>query len=168
MPAETGAPGPAGVTRSLSVDVVVADELRQPVVNAIRRYRAACRQLYAVLLLSQQAGAEIVETDEVLRVLPKNEAAKAVLASALGKGGKALGYELRDWFRQELYPQSLSFVWDSARRDVAAVWTAADPEHPRATRGYLALQGARGIAQFARRGLGFPLATARPKLAGHT
>jgi len=58
-------------------------------------------------------------------------------------------------------------VLDSARRDLHVAWTSGDPEHPKASRGYLALQGARGIAQFNRRGIGFPVATAKPVFQDH-
>jgi hypothetical protein len=62
----------------------------------------------------------------------------------------------------------MSFVWDSCRRDVMAVWSSKDPDYPAASRGWLALQGARGVAMFMRHGISFPVATARPKLANHT
>ena len=156
------------VQRSLSLDVFAPDECRQSVLNSIRRYRASCRQLFAVYLLSQQAGSTIRDDGDSLRVIPNGQAAKACLEAAMGKAGKAAAYELRDWFRAELYPGSMSFVWDSARRDVQTIWSSGDPEFPRASRGYLALNGARNLAQFQRRGIGFPVVTARPKLNGHT
>lgn len=179
------------VNRNLSLDVYLPSEERdqyQQVLGSIRRYRAACRQLYSTLLLGQQAGATITESEENgLRVTPANDRAKLVLAAAMGsakiekgekvKGegqqylvnvGAAMAYELRQLFFAELYPNAKSFVWDSARRDVQTAWTAADPEHPRATRGWLTLQGARGPAQFNRRAIGLPVATARPKLSGNT
>jgi hypothetical protein len=69
---------------------------------------------------------------------------------------------------REQWPTALSFVWDSLRRDVVTVWTSKDPEFTKANRGWLALQGARGVAQFNWRGIGFPRATARPKLDKHS
>jgi hypothetical protein len=75
---------------------------------------------------------------------------------------------MRDWFLRHLYPTAMSFIWDACRRDVLAVWSSKDPEYPATSRGWLALQGARGVAMFMRRGIGFPAATARPKLANHT
>lgn len=174
------------VTRSLTVDVFAPDEQRQSVLNDIRRYRACCRQCYAVLLLSQTAGGRIEEQDESLRVVPDSNRAKVVALAALQRadlergervkgegqafsvrGGTALAYELREYVLRELWPDVLSFVWDSIRRDVTTVWTSKDPEHTRANRGWLALQGARGLAQFNYRGIGFPRATGRPKLDGH-
>jgi hypothetical protein len=118
---------------------------------------------------------------------PNNDRAKLVLALALdsanvtrgtkvkGEGqrfelqvGASAGYEMRDWFLRHLYPTAMSFVWDSCSRDVMTVWSSKDQQYPAATRGWLALQGARGVAMFMRRGIGFPVATARPKLANHT
>lgn len=179
------------LNRNLSIEVYLPAESRdqyQAVLNSIRRYRAACRQLYSTLLLGQQAGATITESeDNGLRITPQNDRAKLVLGAALGsakiekgekiKGegqqylvniGAALAYELRSLFFAELYPEARSFVWDSARRDVQTAWTARDPEHPKASRGWLTLQGARGPAQFNRRAIGLPSATARPVLAGNT
>ena len=172
------------VTRSLTIDLFA--DGRQAILNSIRRYRAGCRELYAALLLGQIAGAEILATDDSIHLKPSSDAAKLALAAAVGaaritKGekvrgqgqeysvrvGSGLAYELRAWWFEQLYPDSLSFVWDSARRDVTVVWKAGDPEHPQASRGWLAMQGARGVAQFQRRGIGFPVATARPKLAAH-
>jgi hypothetical protein len=63
-------------------------------------------------------------------------------------------------------PKSMRF--DSIRRDVTTVWNSLDPEYTKAKRGWLALQGARGVAQFNWRGIGIPQATGRPKLDGYT
>ena len=153
--------------RSLSIDLFAPDEQRQAILNSIRRYRACCRDVYATLLLSQAAGAAIEEVDEQLRVTPNGERAKLILAAAMDKGGKALAYECRDLVLKHLWPTAFSFVWDSIRRDVVTVWTSKDPEFNRASRGWLALQGARNVAQFNWRGIGCPLATAKPVLIGH-
>lgn len=175
------------VTRSVSIDLFVPDEQRQSVLNSVRHYRLCCRDVYAALLLAQTAGAEIEDIEGAMRLKPQSDQAKLALAAALGvaritpgdreKGngqsftvnvGSAMAYECRAWVLQQLFPTAMSFVWDSLRRDVVTVWTSRDPEHTQATRGWLALQGARGVAQFQRRGIGFPTATARPKLAGNT
>ncbi len=172
--------------RSLKIDLFATDEQRQPVLNSIRRYRHAARQCYAALLTAQVAGASLVETSETLSLKPDNDRAKIVLAAALdhakitkgekvkGEGtpyavsaGSGAGYEMREWFLRDLMPTAMSFVWDSCRRDIVTVWTSRDPEHVRASRGWLAMQGARGTAQFMRRGIGFPVATGRPKLTHH-
>lgn len=174
--------------RSVTLDLSVSDDHYQPVLDAIRRYRMCCRQVYAAVLLGETAGAEITDGEASLRLTPRSERAKVTLGAALGSAsitkqeqtgtrgegagfkvnvGKGLGYECRSWVLQELYPTALSFVWDSIRRDVTTVWTSGDPEFPKAKRGWLALQGARGVAQFHWRGIGFPVATARPKLSGH-
>ena len=172
--------------RTTVFDLIGSDENCQAVLGSIRRYRHACREMYGVLLAAFAAGAEIVD-EEKLSLKPDNDRATVVLAAAMGRvaitkesgdkgegnrfslsAGKALGYEMRTWFLQDLCPGFMSFVWDSAKRDVTTVWTSGDPEFPKAKRGWLALQGARGIAQFQRRGIGFPLATGRPALGGYT
>lgn len=172
--------------RSLSLEVFVADELRQRVINSVRAYRAACRQCYGVLLACQAAGGEVIQTEETVQLKPASDAAGAVMAAAvkgavtktlLGKrkgvsytvkGGKGLAYDLRTYVLQDLLPSALGFVWDSLRRDIITVWQSRDPEFPKASRGWLALQGVRGIAQFQRRAIGCPVATAKPKLTGDT
>jgi len=173
--------------RSTTFEVYNQD-LRQEILNSIRRYRAACRQCYGVLLLARAAGAEIEIKDESLRVKPKLDNSKIGLASLLGvakiekteKGPRGSGqgyavnvgagdaYELRQYFFDQLYPEAKSFVWDSMRRDITTVWNSRDPEFGNASRGWLALQGARGIAQFNWRGIGLPTATAKPRLVGHS
>ena len=171
------------VQRSVTLDVFATDERRQDVLNSIRKYRAVCRQVYATLLLAQTAGASVEEHETGPRLKPDGDGSKLALAAALGsakiergkktKGegqeykvqiGSGLAYELREYVRKELWPTALSYVWDSIRRDVTTVWTSKDPEHTQAKRGWLALQGARGIAQFNWRGIGIPVATGRPKL----
>lgn len=163
-----GLEGMESLQRSTTIDVIPPDHQRQAIIAAIRRYRAACRQLFAAVALAQQAGAEIQEHGEGVRVKPSNEKAKQLLTLAMDKEGKAFAYELRTWFLEALYPDCLSFVWDSARRDVATRWSAKDPEFTRAGRGWLVLQGARRLAEFNRLGIGMPRATARPQLDGHT
>jgi hypothetical protein len=168
-------PAAAQEARSLRLDLAVdGDQRYQPILDSIRRYRAACRQLFAVLGLAQAATARIEEAQSSLRLQPASDAAKLALAAALGaaridKGervrgegqsyqvqvGSGLGYELRDYFQQSLYPDALSFVWDSARRQVISHWTAGDAEFPQASRGWLVLQGGRGLAEFRRVGIEF-------------
>jgi hypothetical protein len=85
-------------SRSTTIDVFVPNEQRQTVLNSIRRYRALCRNSYAILLLAQAAGAT-VEHDaekEELSVKPDGERSKGILSLAMRKEGKALAYELRD------------------------------------------------------------------------
>jgi len=170
--------------RSLSLEIWPPADKKQAVLDGIRRYRMACRKVFSVLGLAQTAGATVTD-DGTLK--PSSDSGKLVAACAIdatvpevvngekGEGnrytlkiGKGFAYEMRTWFLQELFPTALSFVWDSARRDCTTAWTSRDPEFPTASRGWLAMQGTRGFAQFRRRGIGFPPATARPKLAGHT
>jgi hypothetical protein len=173
--------------RSITIDVIPPEGLRAPILASIARYRAACRQLYATLLLAQQAGATIEEREGAVRVTPGSDRAKLALAAAMGTAriergerirgegqgyqvriGSSFGYEMRELFLQELYPAAKSFVWDSARRDISTAWTAKDPEFPQASRGWLSLQGKRGPAQFTRRAIGIPVNTGRPKLSERT
>ncbi|MDE2102663.1 MAG: hypothetical protein KGL39_35795 [Patescibacteria group bacterium] len=173
-------------TRSLTIDIFAPDDDRQTVLNSIRRYRAACREVYGCLLCAQAAGAHIEydkEKDQI-QVNPSGHAGAAVLAAVRGqveavkgqtgegmlytvRGGAGLGYDLRQYVLQHLLPSSLSFVWDSLRRDVVKVWTSRDPEFTKARRGWLALQGSRGVAQFNWRGIGIPVSTGRPQLGAH-
>lgn len=175
------------VQRSMTFDLLPpTPEIKQQTVASIKRYRAACAKLYATLLLAQQAGATITEHEDGVRVTPDNDRAKLLLAEALGAAvntrgdkvrgqgqswvvnvGLVLGYEMRQWFFDELYPEARAFVWDAARRDMETVWKSKDPEFPKASRGWLALQLARQPAKFWRRGIGFPLLTARPQLHEH-
>lgn len=171
-------------SRSMKIDLFVADNLRQPVLDSIRRYRAACRKMFSLLGLSQTAGANL---DENGRIKPKTDQAKIIAACSLGtatsevsygkkgegnnylvKIGKISNYEMRPWFFEELYPTARGFVFDSARQDITVAWNALDPEITKATRGWLTMQGERGFAQFRRRGIGLPATTAKPELHNHT
>jgi hypothetical protein len=161
-------------TRSLSLDVFVpvADRERLlPLVrDSLKRYRAAARHMFAIAFAAQAAGGKIEEHAKGLRLTPDSEAAKNILAEIFSKRGKAPLYELREYVLHELGPQLpeggpawLSFVWDSLRATCWDFWKAKDPELG-AQRGWLALQGARRLAQCAYIGIQFPQATARPKL----
>lgn len=175
--------------RSLKLEIYLSAEqadLLQPVRDSIRRYRAACRQMYALLFAAEAAGAVIEQDDKGVRLSPRTNNARIALAAALGtnrvekgekekgKGqsftvwcGAASAYDMRNWFFEQLYPAAKSFVWDSARRDVTTAWSAKDPKLPKANRRWLSLQGARGVAKFERRAIGCPVATAKPQLTGH-
>jgi hypothetical protein len=146
----------------------VDDATRNQAINAVRRYRAYCREVFAVGLLAETAGAKIVETEDGdIRVQPDSDRAKATLAALMMKDGKAHLYQLRQHVLETLYPTARSFVWDSLRRDVSTRWCARDPEFGKASRGWLTLQGARDVARFNGMGIGFPQATAHPKLEDH-
>jgi len=179
------------VSGGKTMRVHVADELHWPVVQSVRRYRDALRKMFAALDAGHALAATLAARDDGSCVLtPHNDEAKIALAvafggarikrlpKALGPNGKpvregshfdvavgsASAYELRNWFRAILYPSAKSFVWDSARALIVERWRALDPE-VRATRGFLTMQGARQLAQFWRRGMCLPLATARPRFA---
>lgn len=179
------------VQRSLRVDLQLPQEIQDSlprILSSIRQYRAALRHNYGILVEAHDAAGEIEWTDDNVRVTPANAAARVIAGLATrqatltrtepatrvrGAGdtytvqiGRGAVYELRAELQRQL-PTVLSFVIDSARRDIQTAWTARDPEYPRATRGWLTLQGARGSARFARRGIGHPVATARPQLNGY-
>src|SRR5712692_5746428 len=87
---------PDDIVRSMTFDVFVPDEQRQPVLNSIRKYRAVCRQCYAALLLAQTAGAELHEdTDRGPRLNPDGDRSKLVLAAALGSARIERGERVR-------------------------------------------------------------------------
>ena len=175
--------------RSLKLELYLPDdqsEMLQPVRDSIRRYRAACRKMFAVLFAAEAAGAEIVANDKGVSLRPRGNNSRIAMAAALGservekgekiKGrgqsytvwtGAATAYDMRDWFFESLYPDAKSFVWDSARRDVSTAWSAKDPDVPKVDRRWLSLQGARGVARFDRRAIGCPVATAKPSLSKH-
>lgn len=156
------------MNRSFSLKLFCQDEKQYvPVRDSIKRYRASLRGIYAALACAQQAASRIEISEEDLRVVPDSDNAVQILEKMFGKTGKALGYQCRDWFLKELYPNAMSFVWDSARRDLVTAWTSKDPEHTKVTRGWLLLQGGRGFSRFMHRGIGFPQATARPKFDKH-
>ena len=175
------------VQRSVTFDLLPpSPEVRSAAVQSIRRYRKACQKMYAMLTLAQQAGARIEDHEAGVRVTPDNDRAKLILAETVGgatiergdkvrgqgqawvvRVGATLGYEMRPWFFEELYPQARAFVWDSARRDMEVIWKAKDPEFTKASRGWLNLQLVRQPARFMRRAIGFPRLTARPRLEAH-
>src|SRR5437867_10712913 len=93
------------VNRSLRVDLVLPQEIRQSVIDGIRLYRACCRQCYSVLLLAQTCGGVIEDHPEKgIRIREQNKISKAILALAMRKRGKALAYELRNYVLRELWP----------------------------------------------------------------
>lgn len=155
------------ISRSLPIKLSVDDELYRPIVNSIRLYRHLCRDVFGIVALAEFAGAAVEYLDDEIRIKPNSEKSKKLLEVAFDKSGKALAYQLREWVLREQAPNWLSFVWDSLRRDVAVKWTAKDPEFTKVSRHWLMLQGARQTARFQRVGIGFPVATARPKLDGH-
>lgn len=182
------------VTRTLKINVWLREEdseSYQRIISSIREYRAALRHCYGILAASRAAGASISWSEDNCTLKPN--AAPGLLIAALatdqakvtkdqpqpgearvrGEGdsytvqiGRGACYEIRTELSRML-TNSMSFVIDSARRDLHTAWTAGDPEHPKASRGWLTLQGSRGLAQFNNRGIGFPMATAKPKFGDH-
>jgi hypothetical protein len=155
--------------RSVRLDVVVSNEKYRETIDSIRLYRMLCRKAFSVCLMSEIAGAQLIFR-ETAPALQPTKAARDILATAFCKDGAAHFYQLREWILNE---ESVagggswrSFVWDSLRLDVSSLWRSRDPSIP-LTRGYLALQGERGVARFRNRGIGFP-AQQRPTLSGHS
>lgn len=156
--------------RSLCVELVLPEGVaKKPIIDSIRQYRTGCRKLYGVLCAAYAAGAQIEVSEDDIKLTPSSESTKSILATMLGAEGacKAHGYALKDYFQQYLYPNAQFFVWNQAQRDISSVWNSCDPEFPTASRGWLALQGTRGIAQFRRRGIGIS-SNGGPKLHEHT
>jgi hypothetical protein len=143
--------------RSVTIDLIPPDDRYKDVINHIRQYRATAKQCYAILLMAQTAGADLnFSKDGTFSLKPNSKRSKKLMELAFDKAGKALAYELREYVLQHLIQGFHSFVWDSIRRDITQVWVSKDQEFNNASRGWLALQGARGIAQFNHRGIGFP------------
>jgi hypothetical protein len=156
------------------------------VINAVRKYRACARQMFAIGMLSMSAGSKIEIHDDDIRVATEKGRSAEILQALFGKGGKGMLYSMRQWFlgperRTCKFPTEVpvseseaqwssaeSFVWDSCRRDVVNRWNSKDPEFTKASRGWLTLQGARGMARFNNIGIGFPVLTAKPKMTNHT
>lgn len=127
------------------------------VLRSIRRYRACCREVFAVAMLAETAGADVEDREDGdFRITPRHDRSKAVLAALMEKDGKAHLYQVRQYVREVLFPTSRSFVWDSIRREVSARLRSKDPQHRNATREWLGLQGARAFARFNRIGIAFP------------
>jgi hypothetical protein len=117
--------------------------------------------------MSEIAGSTIKYDEKGVSVVPNSESSRRILTETFDKEGKYHLYQLRNFVRNDLAPTWMSFVWDSLRGDVSSRWKARDPEITKATKGWLVLQGARGLSMFTRIGIGFPSAVARPKIEGH-
>jgi transposase len=152
------------VKRSTKFEVFVTEKYKD-IIGSIRLYRALCRKAFTACAMAEMAGASISVKDDDLVVSPNGEASKNILKEAFGKDGKSHLYQLRTWIKSEEAPSLMSFVWDSLRKDVSSLWLARDPKI-KATRGWLVLQGARGMALFQRRGIAFP-SQQNPKLNQH-
>ena len=153
--APTGAGRELFVKRSVKIDVIPPDNKRREVINSIRLYRAACRKAYTACSNAEMAGAEIIMGDDDIQIKPNSDNAKQILELAFGVTGKAHLYQLRVWIR-DLHPTWMSIVPESIHRDIVSPrWRAKDPEFPKATRGYLTLNGARAHASFMRVGIYF-------------
>ncbi len=174
--------------RSVTFDVFLGDEQKEKyreIIASIRAYRAIARQVYSGFAILQAAGAEVLEVigkDRLpdIRVKPNFEKARLLSEQLFEKVGKRPLYEMRDWINaiapqmvDEKAPDGstklrwLAFVGDGLRDFVFQRWKAGDPEFPKASRGWLTLQGSRGLGQFNNAAISFPQLTARPKFEGH-
>lgn len=163
------------LNRSLKIDLILPEEskhLYRPILNSIRKYRAVARKLFSACAMAEMAGASIITEEKKgesnIKVKPDNEASRLILANAFGTDGKAHLYQLRSYVRKDLATEWHSFVWDNVRQDVSSRWSSPDPEFSKAKRGWLVTQGARALARFMHIGIGFPIATANPKMDAHT
>jgi hypothetical protein len=175
MPTKKAGKTVDSLNRSLKIDLALPEQskhLYKPILNSIRKYRATARKLFTACAMAEMAGASIVleknkKGEDDIKIKPDNEASKLILANSFGMDGKAHLYQLRSFVREELAPEWHSFVWDSLRQDVSSRWTSPDPEFSKAKRGWLVTQGARALARFMHIGIGFPIATGRPKMDSH-
>jgi hypothetical protein len=158
------------MVRSTKIQIIPPADRRQEILDSIRLYRHVCRQIFAASALAEIAGGTIgwseKNGEKFLNISTERESIKNLLKEVYGGEHSLHLYELRNFVRSDLAPNFLSFVWDSARRDVSSRWIARDPEI-KATRGWLTVQGARGLAFFNHIGIGCPRATARPDLHEH-
>jgi hypothetical protein len=153
------------ITRSIKVDLFCPKDQYQVILNSIRKYRAIARQMFCISAMAEISGGSV--NPESGTITPNSEQSKMMLETVFGKIGKAHLYEMRDFVKGDLAPEWLSFVWDSLRTTVSQRWQARDPSI-KATRGYLVDQGARSLGFFRNIGIGFPQATGRPKIEGHS
>lgn len=145
-----------GGLRSTRFDLVVPDDKYKEVINSIRLYRAICRKTFSACAMAEMAGASIEVMDSSITLSPNKEAARNILKTVFNTDDRGNHlYQLRDFILNEEAPSWMSFVWDSMRKDVSSLWYAKDPKI-KASRGWLLMQGARGVGIFQRRGIGFP------------
>lgn len=126
--------------RSVKIDVNSSEDQYKVIINLIKTYRIACRQLYSVLAMSEIAVSEHVIDEKGISVKPNKDS----------------NHQLLTWIKnptrrdiiEELLPGYLSAVWDGVKRDVESRWKSKDPAFPSATRGYLTINGVRDFALF--------------------
>lgn len=147
--------------RSIKLDIIAPADMRQKIIMSIRHYRTVCRQVYSACAMAKMASAAVQFTGDTITVKPLPNSETELLTAVFGRNPQ------RTLTKNDMLPTALSFVWDSARRDVQSRWAARDPEFVKATRGWLTLNGARDFARFNRIGIGCPVATANPKFEEH-
>lgn len=161
------------MTRSMKIDVFLPkekEEFYKRIISSIRLYRSVCRQLFCAGTMAEIATATIErgsKKDADAIIAKPGKTADDLMSETLGGKTSNKFYGGREWVLRELAPTWLSFVWDAVRRDIDSRWKAPDPEFTKAKRGYLVMQGARGLAMFQHIGIGMPQTTARPKLHEH-
>lgn len=146
------------MNRSIKIDAIPPQELRQQIINSIRQHRFACKQLYSVLTISELVSAKSEINDQGVKIIPDRD---HQLLTYIKNPERAV-------IKNELLPTAMSFVWDSCKGAVETCWKSKDVEFPKATRGYLTLNGARDIAFFNRIGIACPRLTAKPKFEEHS
>lgn len=143
--------------RSATFDIIPPKGLLKEILESIYRYRAMCRKVFSACAMSEIAGSSVIIKKGNLSVKPNGKKAQRILKDAFGMDGKAHLYQARSWVLDE-NPTWMSRVWDSLRRDVSSRWSARDPEFTTARRGWLVMQGSRGLAFFRRVGIGIAAA----------
>lgn len=146
------------MNRSIKIDIISPPEMRSKIIASIRQHRFACRQFYSLLTLSELAGAKSEMNEDVVKIIPDKE---HQFLTYIKNPERAV-------IKNELLPTAMSFVWDSCKGAVETCWKSKDVEFPKATRGYLTLNGARDIAFFNRIGIACPRLTAKPKFEEHS
>lgn len=146
---------------SVHFDVFILEpdkDKRIAMYQAIRQdfalFRGAARKAASCLIMSQAAGCEIDLNEKEVRLTPDSDKSKSILLSVFGPpilGGEAkrFGYPMRPWIKS-MMPNFKADMADAALSAVVSWYTNADQQFPKATKGWLALQGARRPPMFDR------------------
>jgi transposase len=162
------------VKRSTRFDLIAPDDKYREIIASIRLYRAMCRKAFAACAMAEIGGATISQKNGGFSLKPDTDASKKILAAAFDKEGKVHLYQLRDFILYGEVPKLegtdiptwAPFVWDQLRIIVSSTWKARDPSIG-LTKGYLVMQGARGLSLFQNRGIGIP-SQQKPEISEHT
>jgi hypothetical protein len=138
--------GPLTDTRMLNIKVTTERDEDKIVIAWIKKYRAAVRKLYNLIVVAKMAGATIEDLGDSVKVVPNDKMTEDIL-SLYGTPGAMPYYSMREYFIKELMPGTYSYVWDAARAEITANLRAEDPKYP-ASRDWLIHQLARKNARY--------------------